>query len=169
MPVEDGPDSTGPIVPASSTIVVVQQGIKRQGQVPVRRLPNLGQLPGGPVGVQQFMKHLDARTVAEKLAGREQVYPFVHAVHLVAAIVVGHVADRFARYDVEGFPLRQFLGQPRLDLGAVVVLGPRRPIAPHPLLARAAGLGSGQHAFLCRVFRLSCGWSAREVTTPETQ
>ena len=71
MPVEDGADSPGGIVPASRPIVVVQYGVERQSQIPIRRLSNVGQLPLRPAGVEHFAEDLDAGAVAEKLARRK--------------------------------------------------------------------------------------------------
>ena len=71
-----------------------------------------------------------------------------HPISNEARVVIVPVRELLNRYQVEGFPLRQFLGQPCPDLGAVVVLGPRRPIATHPLLPRPPCLGRGQHPLL---------------------
>ena len=42
--------------------------------------------------------------------------------------------DSTARYHVERFPLGQLLVEPCLDLGANVILGTRRPVAPDPFV-----------------------------------
>ena len=111
-------------------------------------MPSLVQFAVRTVGVEHFAKHLGTRAVAQELAGREQIDPFVHAVHLVAAVIVGQLTDNFDRRDVERFPLGKLLGQHRLNLGAVVVLGPGRSVATNPFLAGPAGPGLDEHSFL---------------------
>ena len=69
--IEDGPDPTRRVVPASSPVIVVQQGVKRQSQVAVGSPSDLRQLADSSIGVEHFAKDLDARPVAKKLTRRE--------------------------------------------------------------------------------------------------
>ena len=114
--------------------VVVAELVQRERQIPVGCLPGLVQPARGPVGIQHLPEDLHARAVAEKLTGREQIAPERHPV-LYGPIVVARLGKPLARHEVEGFPLRQLLVEPRPDLGAVVVLRSWRPVAAYPLLA----------------------------------
>ena len=147
VPVENGPDPPGGIVPASGAVVVVENGVERQREIPIRRLADIAQRARFPVGLKHLPEDLDARAVAEKLARREQVAPQGHAVALRLGRFVA-VGYPFARHDVERLPFGQFLRESLRDLGAVVVFGPGRAVAPHPLLAGLAGLRLDEHPLL---------------------
>ena len=147
VPVENGPDPVDGIAPASGAVVVVENGVERQREIPICRLADIAQRARFPVGLEHLPEDLDARAVAEKLARREQVAPQGHAVALRLGRFVA-VGDTFARHDVERLPFGQFLRKPLRDLGAVVVFGPGRAVAPRPLLAGLAGLRLDEHPFL---------------------
>ena len=132
--VEDRPHPASCVVPAPGAVVVVQQGVQCQGQVPVRCLPGVIEAARRRVGLKHRPEDFNADAVAKKLAGREEVSPRVHPIALrLCRLVAGR--DAFARHDVERLPRRQLLCKCLPDGRTVVVLGSRRAVAPDPLVS----------------------------------
>ena len=120
-------------MPTAHEVVIGNCFVQRNRQIAISRPPDLVELPGFAVFVEHFAEDLDARAVAQQLPRREQIAPQGHAVALRFHSLVA-VGDALARHDVERFPFGQFLGEPLPDRRPVVVFGPRRAVAAHPLV-----------------------------------
>ena len=137
-------------VPDAHAGVIVAHLAQRKRQVPVRRLPNVVQFPGLPVGVEHFAKD-SRRSCRGKEAGGARTGRARTAFHSCMRFdrLIAHLGEPLARHDVQRFPLGQLLGKPRLNFGAVVVLGTRRPVAPDPFVfASLSGFQGLYDAFL---------------------